>query len=223
MSNEHEHAQPANPETLGSFKRAAAAVVAKLFESRQITEGVLYEVVHYTLGISTDPTFEGRVATITVVEADEHATVYGIETDELTPAAQAKRDAQALRSLRASFWEWLKERAGRGYFKTDVTEILDELGYQARPESKTYVSGIFRTPGNYPGDEESFSFTLKGEHKKEDVRAKVNEYLGDDPGAELVAAQFPGAENVSTRGLLNSFSVRSEKTWPAVSEFHGEE
>lgn len=158
---------------------------------------------------------------ITVTVPEFPGLAVGEKAEDLTDAAKERRAQDYLKARKAAVWTAVKSMAGTSSLKTErATEVLKALGYGSvsLPTVKTSVSAEIARGRNEGYDE--VSFTLDGEHSKDEITAALTAQAALNPAEKLVLAAFSGAVLPESRQPVRRVQVHSELTWPAKSEFH---
>jgi hypothetical protein len=190
---------------LTDYKTKAAKTLARIAQTVQMRSVRVTEIASM-LGL---PAISVDGKNVKVAEVKEPDEFHGVPRADLTATAIAKYEAAAL----ATFKRDLFAEIGYLYHRNDympldlVSELLSELGLPV-PVTVTRVSAFVTGQGNV-------SFTLPGEHKVADIRAKL-EAMADTPVSDMVVAAFPGATNTGDR--VSDLRVHPRTEWPEYKD-----
>jgi hypothetical protein len=168
------------------------------------------------VGITAKVTATGDAVRIEVSIPEHPGLKSGEAAEDLTPAALTARAQAYLTARRQAVWNSVKSMVSNGTLKSErASDTLRALGYgdDAMPSVQTSVTASIARGRNAGHDEVSFS--LKGEVKEADIRAKLEEATPFNPATQVVIAAFGGdAELGSGSSRVRDLRVSHKLTWP---------
>ena len=208
-------------DTLASFEAAYAQEISRVEQERAASEsGIANRLIQAGLDATVTP--DGTSVKVTVNGSDTAGLPAGTKRSDFTADALASLDARHLASTKEKAWQFLKRLNQRGYYTAEqVLQVLDNLGFQAKPAAKTAVAYSVYTGRNSYGDREydSVSFELPGEYTRQQVCDKIVAGAPQTAAQSRITDVFPDAENVSAEQNFE-LTVSKNTVWPAHSEFH---
>lgn len=213
----------ASPQSANERATQVARAFARVGQAQDNTASVR-SALRGVSGITANVTDHGHEHEITA--SLDTPIPGGLTREELTASKLAELDSKHLAAFNEQVWQVIKSRAISGSLTAEqATELLDELGYTARPEEETdcRFDVIVGTTWNNHGERldmvEHVSYIAPGVTSEESLRALAAEMF---PGAggwrAEIRARVEGARNMKA-GIRN-VTAKVMQTWPDHSEHY---
>jgi hypothetical protein len=199
------------PESLADFQRAAAKVLASFRTARTIRDNGLADDLHRCT-IKGTVRAVGETVEVDIRDEDVCFLPARVEPADLTSAARARYEAEAVAKARRLVWDQLfrMQQLDSSITAAQALQALTTLGYPeaVHPSVKTHVTASAYVGGIL----QYLVFILNGAVSREDVEAKLKEAADEPPNTKLIRSVFPDATGLPSS--VSEIRVTSQLSWP---------